>query len=108
MSGRQLDLFAGPSIGSDRTAAPGIQPRHIIASELDDDALIAAIPIASLADCSNLADEIARRRLRAAIPGLEALCRRFRGFGHEHAIPEQAAAFEALAAIGGHTAAHIV
>jgi len=108
MSGRQLNLFAGSSIGADRTAAPGIQRRHATASELDDDALIAAIPTASLADCRHLVGEAVLRRLGAAIPALEALCRRFRGFGHEHAIPEQTAAFEAFAAIGGPTAAQTV
>jgi hypothetical protein len=44
--------------------------------------------------------------LRDAVPALEALCRRFAGFGREKAVPEQAAALDALAAIGGKAAAH--
>jgi hypothetical protein len=40
-----------------------------------------------------------------AIPALEALCRRFRGFGLQRPIPEQTAALAALAAIGGVAAA---
>jgi hypothetical protein len=52
-----------------------------------------------------LAAEAGRRRLAAAVPGLEALCRRFSGFGIDHMVPEQAAALRALAAIGGRDAA---
>ena len=36
-----------------------------------------------------------RRRLTSAIPALEGLCRRFKGFGLEHAVPEQIAALNA-------------
>jgi hypothetical protein len=74
-------------------------------SELDDTALVAAIPGASLADCHALAAEAGRRRLAAAIPALEALCRRFQGFGLQQPIPEQTAALSALAEIGGGAAA---
>ena len=44
----------------------------------------------------------------AAIPALEALCRRFRGFGLHHPVPEQVAALTALAAVGGRDAASAV
>jgi HEAT repeat protein len=88
--------------------APDVQRRHVAAPELDDDALIAAIPTASLADYRDLADEVVRRRLVSAVPALEALCRRFRGLGIEKSIPEQIAALEALAAIGGRAAAQAV
>ena len=44
----------------------------------------------------------------AAVPALEALCRRFAGFGFKQIIPEQAAALEALAMIGGPDAAAAV
>jgi hypothetical protein len=67
--------------------------------------LVAAIPTASLGDCRTLAAEAGRRRLAAAVPALEALCRRFCGFGFERALPEQVAACEALAAIDGTAAA---
>jgi hypothetical protein len=53
----------------------------LVREDLDDAALIAAIPRASLGDCRALVREAGRRRLMAAIPALEALCRRFRRFG---------------------------
>ena len=68
---------------------------------LDDASLIAAIPGASLANCHALVTDAVRRRLAAAVPALESLCRRFRGFGLHHAVPEQVAALTALAALGG-------
>lgn len=48
-----------------------------------------------------LAAEAGRRRLEAALPALQALCRRFKGFGRHAAASEQRAALEAFAAIGG-------
>jgi hypothetical protein len=68
---------------------------------LGDEALIAGITGAGLTDAPSLAAEAGRRRLAAVIPALEGVCRRFAGFGLERAIPEQVAALEALAAIGG-------
>jgi HEAT repeat protein len=105
---RQLDLFAGAGQRPDQTAVPAIGRPRLVPPELDDKALVAAIPSASLGDCRGLAAEAGRRRLAAAIPALEALCRRFCGFGVEQAIPEQAAALEALATIGGREAAQAV
>jgi hypothetical protein len=49
--------------------------------------------------------EAGRRRLALA---LAALCRSFTGFGTRRMIPEQTAAIEALAVIGGREAAHAV
>jgi hypothetical protein len=108
MPARQLDLFAGAGNHSDQTAAPPVDRLRLVAPELDDDALITAIPSVSLGDCRSLAAEARRRRLVGAIAGLEALCRRFQGFGIEHAIPEQIAALEALTGIGGGEAARAV
>ena len=105
MFARQLDLFAGAGNPSDHTAASMVGRPRNLAQELDDDALIAAIPLASLGDCRSLAAEAGRRRLVGAIAALEALCRRFQGFGIEHAIPEQTAALGALTVIGGSEAA---
>ena len=104
MPDQQLDLFAGAGAHLDHIAAPRADRPRLVASELDDDALIAAIPYASVRESSNLAAEAGRRRL-GAIDALEALCRRFQGFGLEHLIPEQAAALQALAIIGGSEAA---
>ena len=105
---RQLDLFGGAGRRPDQTTVPPIGPPRLTAAELDDEALVAAIPSASLSDCRGLAAEAGHRRLAGAIPALEALCRRFRGFGVEEEIPEQAAALEALAMIGGREAAQAV
>ena len=91
MSVRQLDLFAGAGSALDHSAAPTANRPRPIAPELDDDALIAAIPTASLSDCRSLTAEARRRRLVEAIPALEALCRRFQGYGTEHPIAEQTA-----------------
>ena len=108
MPHQQLDLFAGADAHLDHTAAASVDRPRLIASELDDDALIAAIPHASVGDSRSLAAEAGRRRLVGAIDALEALCRRFQGFGIEHLIPEQTAALQALATIGGSEAARAV
>jgi hypothetical protein len=105
LPGRQLDLFAGAGERPESAAAAGVARSRPSATDLDDAALVAAIPGASLADCRALAAEAGRRRLAPAISAFEALCRRFRGFGLQRPIPEQAAALAALAAIGGSAAA---
>ena len=105
MPDRQLDLFAGAGERSESAAAAAVARSRPSMPELDDAALVAAIPGASLADCRALTAEAGRRRLVPAIPALEALCRRFRGFGLQRPIPEQTAALAALAAIGGFAAA---
>ncbi len=102
---RQLDLFAGAGERSGSAAAAAVPRSRPSVPDLDDAALVAAIPGASLADCHALAAEAGRRRLAPAIPALEALCRRFQGFGLNRPIPEQTAALAALAAIGGLAAA---
>lgn len=105
MDEHQLDLFADAGY----RAAPFQSSRpDLLAAELDDDALIAAIPTANLAAATALAAEAARRRLVAAIPALDSLCRRFSGFGVERLVPEQVAALEAMAAIGGGESARAV
>ena len=88
------DLFAGAGLPAPRMAPVTIEQPGLTPAALANDALIAAIPDASLADCDGLAAEAGRRRLVQAIPALEALCRRFKGFGTEHAIPEQSAALD--------------
>lgn len=71
---------------------------------MSDSALIAAVPDAGMTDVLVLVAEAGRRRLTAAVPALESLCRRFTGFGADRAVPEQVAALEALAEIGGREA----
>jgi hypothetical protein len=101
----QLDLFRASAESVERRA-PGDAARPVIACDtLDDDSLLAAILDADLRNSVALAAEAGRRRLAAAIPALEALCRRFAGFGLDRIVPEQAAALEALATIGGSEAA---
>ena len=108
-SDRQLDLFAAAGDRADvAPALPAAPARRAPPAELGDDALLEQIRRASIADCHVLATEAGRRRLSAAIPVLEDLCRRFRGFGLRRAIPEQLAALEGLALIGGIAAARTV
>jgi hypothetical protein len=104
---QQLDLFSDVDVQTETRASQGTRP-PVIATDMDDAVLIAAIPGASLADSAALAAEAARRRLRAAVPALAALCRRFTGFGAERPVREQEAALRALAAIGGPDAAQAV
>jgi len=104
----QLDLFAGSGNRPDQIAAPTADRPRRIASELEDEALITAIPHDFVGDCRSLTAEAARRQLVWAVLALEALCRRFRGFGLEHPVPEQTAALEALAEISGGEAAGAV
>src|ERR1700680_4427290 len=113
MSEPQLDLFS--DAGVEAALLPQQLPstgRLLVTADsvenLDDEALIAAIPDSSFSETSLLAAEAGRRRLVAAIPALAALCRRFVGFGTNRTIPEQSAALQALALIGGREAAHAV
>ncbi len=102
----QPDLFAARGVPPpsptplDAPIAPDLETHG-----LDDATLIARLPLAGLSEAPVLATEAARRRLSAAIPPLEELCSRFKGFGLHHPIPEQTAALNAFAAIGGHAAA---
>ncbi|HLY53968.1 MAG TPA: HEAT repeat domain-containing protein [Stellaceae bacterium] len=94
------DLFAF----ADRVAEARGEPpaaSAVDAAQLDDAALIASLPAAGLRAAPLLAGEAARRRLAAAVPALERLCRRLTGFGSDAIVPEQRAALDALAAIGG-------
>lgn len=107
MTERQLDLFADVEAQTESHASQRMRP-PVDAAELDDAALVAAIPGAALADSAVLAAEAARRRLRAAVPALAALCRRFTGFGADRLVREQEAALRSIAVIGGPDAAQAV
>jgi len=107
MLDQQLDLFSDSRPVVDRALIPK-GARRFVAADLDDAALIAALPESSLADSAVLAAEAARRRLAAAVPALATLCRRFAGFGTARRVPEQIAALDALAIIGGQEAAQSV
>ena len=98
----QLNMFAAAGLRrEDPPPSAQPDPHPPPATGMTDAALIAAIPDATLATCRELAAEATGRKLAAAVPALEALCRRFRGFGLYHAIPEQTASLQALATIGG-------
>jgi hypothetical protein len=107
MYDQQLDLFSSAGIQAERRLPQSMELRPT-ATALDDQALIAAIPESKLADSIALATEAGRRRLAAAVPSLEMLCRRFSGFGIDRMVPEQAAGLQTLAAIGGREAAQAV
>jgi len=102
MAGQQLDLFAIDQINVELKGWPAQPPLR--ATELTDSALIAALPDAGVTAAPRLAAEASRRRLAGAVPSLEKLCRRLTGFGANRPVPEQLAALEALADIGGEAA----
>ena len=101
----QLDLFSQRADREEQRPACEATRSVIACDILDDNALVAAFFNAGLRDSVALATEAGWRRLAAAIPALEALCRRFAGFGADCIVPEQAAALDALAAVGGSDAA---
>ena len=91
----QFDLFAGGgSVGPDTVSAP--QPLR--PETLSDEDVIDRIPDAGISDVRLLCNLAVERGLGdRAVPALEALWRRFKGFGLEHPLPEQTAAIETLA-----------
>ena len=95
----QLELFSDRPLTA--PASNSGPTRRIVAKDLSDEALIAALPDALLADACALAAKSGRRRLGDAASALVALCHRFVGFGVDRVVPEQVAALEALGAIGG-------
>ncbi len=107
MGTQQLDLFAAGGIRA-TGVADGWRRKPVCVAELSDAGLIESIPSAGLSDCVALTEEVARRGLRAAVPALEALCRRFKGFGLHRSVPEQVSALRALATLGGRDAAAAV
>ena len=102
----QLELFAdrAPIQGSSN-APPALR---LASSNLSDVALIAALPDSMLDDACVLAAEAARRRLsgRARACGVFAIVSS--AMASTARTPEQAAALEALAAIGGPDASRSV
>jgi len=108
MRERQLDLFSSHGVWMETPPLPAAVRAAPDPASLDDDALVAGIPEAGVTLAPALAAESARRRLLAAVPALEHLCCRLAGFGHDREIPEQVAALDALAQIGGAAAANAV
>jgi hypothetical protein len=108
MSDLQPDLFACPANHRERISPEAPRNPPIAPATFDDAALITAIPAAGLTDAPVLAAEAGSRKLASAVPALEGLCNRFTGFGADRPVPEQIAAVQALAAIGGPGAAEAV
>ena len=101
----QLELFADHAPAQRSSNVP---PVTRSAGNLSDAALIAALPDSVLADACALAAEAGRRRLGGAVTALVTLCNRFVGYGVDCKVPEQAAALQALASIGGPDASRSV
>lgn len=81
----------------------GNSPRSVMPepATLPDDALIAALSEAGPSEARAVCREIAARSLDRAVPALEALWRRFAGFGIERPLVEQLAVLGALARLDG-------
>jgi HEAT repeat protein len=105
MTEKQLDLFAGPMPAPE---TPSLDKPVRDAAALSDAELIAALPDAGMGECHMLAREAARRQLAATVPALEALCLRHAGFGGQRVVPQQTAALDALAVIGGREASRAI
>jgi hypothetical protein len=69
MCEQQLDLFSSADVKLEwpLPLGAGLRPMPM---ELDDQALIVALPDSNLADSTELAAEAGRRRLVAAVPSL--------------------------------------
>ncbi len=98
----QLDLFAERG-----TATPRRAPKPKGSSDpgpvakLTDSALLERIPNAGPSEVVALCDEIVTRSLKGAVPALEALWRRFVGFGIVTPLVEQLSVVDTLVRLGG-------
>ena len=104
----QLDLFSGAGVSRPEAESEWIGWAPADPSRLSDADLIATIPRASQREAAGLVGEAVRRALMDAVPALEALCRRFSGFGLDREVTEQTGAFSGLASLGGGAAAEAV
>jgi hypothetical protein len=104
----QLDLFSGAGIVPPSTETGAMDWAPLDPSRLSDTELIAVLPRARQAEAPGLAGEAARRGLTDAVPALEALCRRFAGFGRDREVTEQVAAISGLSSLGGDAAKEAV
>ena len=94
----QFDLF---SIRSPVVTDAAAAPRPLDPETLSDEDVLARIPNAGIADVRLLCDLIVERGFGdRAVPALEALWQRFKGFGYERPEPQQTAVIETLAKLG--------
>ena len=100
---RQLDLFAerggvephhSPQTAASSAPAPAVD-------SLSDNELLELIPNAGPSNVEAVCSEVVSRSLQAAVPALEALWRRFSGFGIEKPLREQLAVVDTLPRLGG-------
>ena len=101
MARSQLDLFAerGRAIPR-RVPDPMAPPAAAPVETLSDDDLLESVPKAGPSNIEAVCSEIVSRCLEAAVPALEALWRRFAGFGVEKPHREQLPVLETLARLG--------
>jgi HEAT repeats len=104
----QLDLFSGSGVAPPEREPEPMDWAPLDPARLSDAELIAALPRARQNEASGLTREAARRGLPDAVPALEALCRRFAGFGLDREVTEQIAALSGLASLGGAAAKEAV
>jgi hypothetical protein len=104
----QLDLFSGAGVAPPESEAEPMGWAPLDPARLSDAELIAVLPLARQVEAPALAQEAARRGLADAAAALEALCRRFSGFGLDREVTEQIAALRGLAALGGAAATEAV
>ncbi len=99
MSGsQQFDLFGDrPPAAPD----PAPAPRPLRPDTLSDDEILDLLPDAGMQDAALLCGFVVERGLGdRALPALDRLWRRFKGFGRARCLPEQEAVVETLARIG--------
>lgn len=79
---RQPDIFDDPArIEGEASRPPGVAAAGLPAAALSDGELIAMLPRAGRLNVDALCAEVVSRSLAEAVPALEALWRRFSGFG---------------------------
>src|SRR5262249_19602406 len=108
MNAEQLDLFRDFGGAAVRTSPALSAPSSCDVVEFDDHRLLAVFADPTVADDLTLLAEAGRRRVAADVPPVRDVCRRHAGFGARRQIPEQAAALNALQAIGTRAAAQAV
>ena len=95
---RQPDLFDDHGrVEGEAARPPGVAVAGPPAAALSDDELIAMVRQAGRSNVEALAAEVVSRSLAEGVPALEALWRRFSGFGVKVPYPEQRAVLSTLA-----------
>ncbi len=101
----QLDLFAERGRVTPRHVPdPGASSAATPVETLTDDELLESIPKTGPSNIEAVCSQLVSRSLETAVPALEALWRRFVGFGVEKPLREQLAIVNTLARLGGRDA----